>query len=295
MKKFSLLMIAAAVAAVSSVFVGCNAEETDAPTITVTLNGTEQTSIEVESGVEVTIKLEYNVPGEIEQIDLDVVGGNNVTGFPMTKDFTSKTFHTHTFKIDAPSAGHEVSYTTKVTDEAKQSANKTFTIKAKAVATPVLQLWTNVKMFSAASDGLNVSAAASVDGTAFALKNATTVQQEKCDFAYFSPTLAGPGNMYSPNNISGATDNLNTVLSNWGSVKNDTKFVALTGADFDNATVENIVAKVGTPSAATAAVQLNSVVGFKTAAGKLGVFKVTDYKAGYNSTDYVTISIKVQQ
>jgi len=153
---------------------------------------------------------------------------------------------------------------------------------------PAITTISNVKMFCTLVDGSNLSAAASVDGSLYALVSATTSNRTKIDFVYFY------GKMYSPNSIASATGTFSNMTNGWAK-KNDTRFVLLSGVDFATVTAENIVSIAGLPTATSVAVSNGAVVGFVTDAGKIGIFKVVDYKAGYNVTDYCTIDIKVQQ
>jgi hypothetical protein len=77
--------------------------------------------------------------------------------------------------------------------------------------------------------------------------------------------------------------------------KRATKFVVRSSGDFDGVDKDNIVSKAGNPTLSVVAVSNGAVIGFETADGKTGIFKVTGYQAGYNPTDFVTIDIKVQQ
>jgi len=132
MKKLSMLIIAAMLAA-GMMFVGCNKDEIDPPTITIFLDGSMRNTIEVEADKSVSMKVEWEAKGDIKRIEFDVVGGSNVSGYPKERDFIAKTLHNETITVNSPNAteGGVIKYTTKVYDKEDQSTNKEIIITFK--------------------------------------------------------------------------------------------------------------------------------------------------------------------
>jgi hypothetical protein len=288
MKKFSLLM-AAALIAVSSVFVGCDKEEVTPATISfVNVTGDEVT---LDEGV-TTYTMVANITSteNLKSVKVTMKEGSvtQQVGETITK-FAEKT--SYSFQLPISNITKDLEITVTV-DNGVETA-RTLTIKPfVAPALAPISTFPNVKIYCTGGDGSNASSAASSDGTVFPLTGASTANQQKCDFVYFYLTS---GTMYSPANIASATSTLTNIVNAW-TTKNDTKFTVLSsGTDFAGITAANIATIAGNPTAATAAVSNGSVVAFKTAGNKLGVFKVTALDAGYLPTNYCTIDIKVQQ
>jgi len=281
----------AAVAAVSSVFVACNKEEAESATITFV--NVQNDEVTLGSGVTdyvATVRVSSNTNLESIKVHKKVGANSTQIGATITK-FDEKTSHQFTIDISGITVVTEIVVTV---DNGTETA-KTLTINPFAQQGASISTFSNVKIYCSGADGSGLSAAASVDGSTFALANANTTNQGKCDFVYFSTSQTGAGTMYSPNNIGGADANFVPIMNTW-TTKNTTTFAVLSSStDFDGITAANIASIAGNPAAATASVNLNSVVAFKTAAGKLGVFKVSAFDAGWNPTDYCTIDIKVQQ
>jgi len=158
-----LFLVVAAFFAVSSVFVSCNKDDSDPPTIDVTVmsGGSANPDNEFDAGTlvgneftatTVTVKITWKADGEISRIDLDAVSSaplTDLTGtYPMTSGFKSKTEHSDEFKITYPSGKDPYKddvtfeYTTKVADNNKgdEGTQTTdllkITVKFKAIDAP---------------------------------------------------------------------------------------------------------------------------------------------------------------
>lgn len=298
MKRVSLFVIAAVVA-VSSVFVSCSKEEKDPPTITVNLNGTDKIEIEVNANQDVTARIDFNAEAEIKQIDIDEVNGTNLSGYPKTSGFDSKTRHQATVTIPArvnTSVDAEVKLNVKVTDKDDKSANRQITIKFKKVAGNI-DKWLNKSLGSLSHTGSANSACASIDGTTYAVVGISTTNQAKVDFIYFNGS-SNPFALAAPTNSSVGT--LSNV-SSW-STKNATKLAKLasiTASQFDACENDELITTNVTSTAVSAdivtSLAAGNIVGFITASGKKGLIKVISTNTSSDANQSVTIDIKVQR
>ena len=132
-------MIAAFVAA-SAMLMSCETD-TEAPTITVMLNGSERTTISVPATETVTMRIEWEADAgtRLDRITLDVENGANVEGFPVTgNNFETNNLHRLTgFVIDPPSpTGGEVVLVTRVEDRNGGSSNRRIVVTFTAPDVP---------------------------------------------------------------------------------------------------------------------------------------------------------------
>ena len=303
MKRVNLFMLAAVIA-VSSVFVSCTKEEKDPPTITVNLNGTDKIEIEVNANQDVTARIDFNAEAEIKQIDIDEVNGTNLSGYPKTSGFDSKTRHQATVTIPArvnTSVDAEVKLNVKVTDKDDKSANRQITIKFKKVipAAGNIDKWLNKTLGSLAHTGSANSACASIDGTTYAVVGISTTNQAKVDFIYFNGS-SNPFALAAPTNSSVGTLSSGSV-SGW-STKNATKLAKLasiTASQFDACENDELITTNVTSTAVSAdivtSLAAGNIVGFITASGKKGLIKVISTNTSSDANQSVTIDIKVQR
>ena len=130
-------MIAAFVAA-SAMLVSCESD-TDPPTITVNLNGTNQNTISVAANQTVTMNIDWEADEgtRLSDIRLSEVGGTNVEGFPVTRGFApTNNLHRLTgFVVGSPhpTDGGVVTYRTEVTDNNNNSRNVDIVITFTAI------------------------------------------------------------------------------------------------------------------------------------------------------------------
>jgi len=138
-------MIAAYVAA-SAMFVSCNDEDADPPTIRVMLNGTVQNAITVDAHEVVVMEIEWRADEgtRLDRIELDRVPGANVFP-PITSGFSpNNNFHQlRDFNVflDDPdiTTNQTVTYRTKVTDKNGNSFTNpdiVITFRAPGAVTP---------------------------------------------------------------------------------------------------------------------------------------------------------------
>ena len=131
MKRLSMF-ICVALLATSVVFVSCETEDPDPPTIKVWLDGVEKTTIEdIDANDNVKVRIEFYADGDLKRIELDVEGGNNYPGFPKERDFESNMRHIVEFDVSKPESGLDYALIVKVTDKKDQSANQRIVIKWK--------------------------------------------------------------------------------------------------------------------------------------------------------------------
>jgi uncharacterized protein (TIGR02145 family) len=210
--------------------------------------------------------------------------GSIVSGWPKTTFGIGQpiagTSANGTFIIKIDSLFSAANYTLKATDINDNDYNQNFTVEKQ-----LIEIVLPVKIFCTLVDGTNNTTCSSKDGTTYAPKNATPSQQQIIDFVYFY------GAVYAPSNVISA---LTSTFSNW-IIKNATTFAKTTTIGYSTATYEQVKSIADAAiDKSIKALAINDVVIFKTAAGKVGVFKVNTITAGYSASDYIEISIKVQ-
>lgn len=281
MKNFKSLLLAVAVAA-GALFTSCTTDT--ATTVTIKLDALSVTTPAPVTGTITAV-------GVLKTVTLlkdSASSSKTVSGWPKTT-FTAGsaivegTAGAYTVRIESLSAG---TYTLSATDKNDVQSTQKFTVVA-ATVTPVLTaLTSNVTLLCSLSDGTTKTTAASIDGMTYSLKDATATEQMKVDFVYFYK------GMYSPSAYASKTFTVTT--SSW-TTKNATTFAKTTTIGYTDATYA-AVKTAADAATATSVLDLmaNDVVVFKTAAGKVGVFKVVSITAGYTSVDNVVISVKAQ-
>lgn len=282
MKK-NLFLVALMVATVS-MFTSCD-KTTDLTTVKITLDGT---STAYASGTVVTGSIV--ALGELQTVTL-LKDGATVSGWPVTtfgtvSKITGNATTGYTFRLLDLVDG---SYSMRATDKSGAEDNVTFTI---ATAVTLKTIATATTINCTLSDGSGKSTCASADGTTYEPKTATAAQQATVDFVYFN--LSGTAlAIYSPS-AAAVLPALTNAFTTW-TTKNITKFAKTTTITYDAATYATVktAADAATETSVTA-LAVGTVVVFKTAAGKVGIFKVNSITAGYGVTDNVVINIKVQ-
>ena len=177
------------------------------------------------------------------------------------------------------------SYTLRATDKKAVEANKTFTVGTLKTLANVTTIYCTL------SDGSNNSTCASADGTTYAAKDATAAQQADIDFVYFNASGTSYG-IYAPSAVPAA---LSGAFASW-TTKNATKFAKTTAISFATATFADVkVAADAATETSVTGLAANTAVVFKTADGKIGIFKVNSITLGFLATDNVKINIKVQE
>jgi len=180
-----------------------------------------------------------------------------------------------------------------ITDKAGETNNKSFNITTTAAAGDI-NTYTAVLMGGQANTTVG-SYYATTTNTVM-LQATAVVNQAAIDFVYYygnvnMATLAAPDDV----TVGGGSGNL-TLCENW-TVKNATRFATtnILPADFDAITDDAaIVAAAASANLSKAnLLDQNDVIAFKTAAGKLGLIKVSQIVTGDTGT--ITIDVKVQQ
>ena len=289
MKNFKSLLLAVAVAA-GALFTSCT--EDTASTVTVKLDAvTFSDTVEVKGSITAAAGLESVM------LLKDDATLRTIKTFT-TGEITTKSDGVYTVALDKLVAG---SYKLRATDKNANEHTFAFTVTttAPAVVTPVLTpLTNNITIFTTSSDGITLSTCASATGTTYAAKNLGSTDQAKIDFIYFNgngtTVAAGPHTtIYAPNATPTALD---AALTGW-STKNATKFSKQTSNIYsttDYAAVKLIADAASATSASDLAT--GDEVVFKTASGKVGIFKVVSVLAtsAYANTENIVISVKVQ-
>lgn len=266
----------AALLILSTIFTSCDIEG-GISIVTITLDETT-----VDAGTAVTGSI--TALGGLKSVTL-LKSGTTVAGWPITSFSTGSAVSgsdgVYSIRIENLDEGQ---YTIRAVDKSDVEDNKNFTVAGlNTVASPTV-------IYCTLADGSNKSTCASADGTTYAPKNATVEQQAKIDFVYFN--LAGTSlGIYSPGSVPTVLD---PVFASW-TTKNTTKFAKTTSITYDNATYLTVkaAADAATETSVTELAE-NTVVVFKTAAGKIGLFKVNSITPGFLANDNVNISIKVQ-
>jgi hypothetical protein len=128
MKKLSFVMCAMLIA-LCTVFVSC---KKDAPSIKFTYNGVEKkggTEVDAKVGEEITITVEYDAPGDINQILLNVIGTYYYKNITYTS-FSEETTHKITETIKFEEAG-DAQIKTFVKDKQEDALTTNFELKVR--------------------------------------------------------------------------------------------------------------------------------------------------------------------
>ena len=176
-------------------------------------------------------------------------------------------------------------------DGMTDTASVTITVEEAAPEGALKAEITNVKIWCTLGDGSVKSTCASADGSTYSPKTATVSEQSDIDFVYFYTSSAG---IYSPSSVPTAINTTGTGIADWTTT--NTTYLAKVTTDYSSVTFDDVVSL--TESITTTSVTglaENDVVAFITQEGQRGVFKVNEIEPGYNSTDYIIISIKVEE
>jgi len=278
MKK-NLFLVALMVASVT-LFNSCNDEVT---TVKITLDQS------YDSGEVVTGSID--ALGELKSVSLSKDGAS-VTGWPITTFTTGAIIGTastgYTIAVNNLANG---TYILTATDKKDVVGSATFTVEAAVVLPTLKTIASATTIYCTLADGSGTSTCASADGTTYSPKTATAAQQLLVDFVYFNASGTSLG-IYSPSSVPAT---LSTTFTAW-TTKNSTKFAKTTSIDYDSATYTEVkaAADAATDTSVTG-LAIGTEVVFKTAAGKVGIFKVNSITTSYLADDYVKINIKVQE
>ena len=273
------------------------------PSITsVSINGGVRNAFTVDEGTAVNLIIDYSAPAGIKRIEF-VKGSANVTGFPITSNFSTSTTHKYQGAIPASflTVGANT-FTTKVIDNADKQAEQTITITVEG-GEPI-NTWTNRTLGSFVHASTAGSSFATSNGTVYSLGDAKTnsgiidiiyLNGSQNPFALVAPNFAAIGNLPGNNN------NPNRVEA-WDH-RNATRFARLsnvTAQQFDACINDRLIVQHVTTAAVTANsvtnLAANNIVGFITAGGKRGLIKVVSTNTGSTAAnESITIDVKVQQ
>ena len=180
MKKVNLLLIAVFVAA-SAMFVGCEADPSDEPTIKITFGNVVQDEDDMhptitvgsaqDFGTPLAVHLEFDAPGGLKEVRIRQTAPTSDAGnygdYPMTSGFDGKNLHKETITVTRPE-GHNAAYTAtyildvfdndKVTQEASKQFSVTFVAynPTQPLSTADPFVWTKQGTNAGTGDGLNV-------------------------------------------------------------------------------------------------------------------------------------------
>jgi len=174
------LFFAAAIAVVA-IFSSCTPTPEVDPTVTVKI---DSTTYKTGQGINGSITL---TAGELSTVVLDSAGTVIKTYTTFTKAPITGSKEDYIVKFDSLAVGK---YTLKATLKTGQYGSKAFEVvkKTTIITEPKLVEVTkpSVKIFCTLSDGSKTTTCASVDGTVYEPKTATTLEQAKVDFVYFN-------------------------------------------------------------------------------------------------------------
>jgi len=307
MKKVSYFLGAALLLAANCVFVSCDKDNSETPTIDVLINDSRRTTIEVEYNATVKLEITWEAAGKIESIELDrkVNGsGGNVPGFPKKSGFSTDTKDQWKDEAITNPNGETactITYSAKVIDKNEgeagaQTKTQDITITFKAKGTVVdtygdINTVTSVTLASASSANANKSAF-TVTGSTFAVAESGA---SASDFIYFQGSSNGQ-TLASPENIKGQTTltYASGEVKKWGTIKTTklAKLSGVTASDFDGMTNDKLITEKVTSISTQIANQLaaGDIVGFITDDGKKGMIKVIS--AANNA---MNVAIKIQK
>lgn len=240
--------------------------------------------------------------GDANLKSMDIqVNGLQVPGFPVT-DLPNDNYQ-DSVSLEAQAIEGAYEYLFILTDNDDLADSLSLTITVEKTFDPI-NTWSDMTLYVASSGGNNNNNCASVDGTIFSYVAGTADAnlQAKADFVYYylggNPTDAGTTGravMAAPS----AVDNvINSGYADW-TTKNATSFyeVTVSTTEFDGMTDDELILAnvTGTAANKVEGLAVGDVIGFETVGGKKGMFKVTALLPGWAISQYVTITIKVQQ
>jgi hypothetical protein len=297
MKKTSLIAALLLIMASVSFFTSCTTEEENlSPTINfVTGSGYISSDANLKAGEAFTVNLSAaaNSTSGAKLVNLKVIrvlGGNTVTVADETIDLSS---FTSEISANAAFIAGTEKWTFTVTDANGETAEISLNITTTAGA--AINTF-DQKILGSYYNNTYGSFFGSADGTVYKMVEAYN-NQAKVDWCYYygvadGATIAAPNDPTAMNDI---FTNATYGLSQW-TTRNATLFNVVTESIlWDNITDDAQIMAYSGSTANTSEKQLavGSVLAFKTAAGKLGLIRVTDIATG--STGSITYNVKVQQ
>lgn len=298
MKK--LFAISLIVLAGATIFTSCKKDETTpAPEISVTNNKTAY-AITATADTTITFNVTVSAEGKIDQFTIKKTVGSTTTSYGSPTGFSGQTSYTYNFQETFhPADTYPISFAFKVVDKDGQEASITVTISKLqgSTGTPfgAFNTYSTVLM-GGQNNATTGSFYASVGNHVYTLSQAAA-NSAAVDFAYYYG-LSNLATLSAPAATEITTVANFSTIANWAT-RNATKFIKNpSGIDFANLSATTNIANLtfGTDLKANQ-LNVNDVVAFQTAAGKIGFAKVTAITQinGTNSEGTITLDVKVQQ
>lgn len=295
MKKISSLLALLLVGGMA-VLSSCNKDEAN-PTLDITSGGTiTGSSATLASDVTFSVGLTATGPdSKLKTFTVKRTDVNNTTTTPVDTAINSDNF-TYTYNGRTGQVSGTETYVFTITDDNGNTASRTVTVTISG---------SGVVDYTAKMLGAQSAAAGSFfstsTGAVYQIADAK-LSSASVDFCYYfaSPASGDNAVIAAPDDTEanvyyGATNRPDT----WPT-RNPTRFATttLTTANFNSVNTLTELSTSAAPAATATAtdvtdLSVNDVVAFKTAAGKLGLFRVSSLTA--TSTGSITIEVKVQE
>ncbi len=301
MKKMRLLTVLLAVAGMVFLNSCGSDDEHAAPTISISKTVWEL-DFSQDTAVQVLFTADVNAEAEVEtftitETKIDQNGGETSAAYDASttstfKGETSKKYtFDKTFSVDDFTTYKEYDYKFSVTDKDGQSYSVVVKITKKEETASTATEYTAVLM--GAQSNATLGSFYDVESNTVYLLSDASNHQAEVDFVYYygSTNLA---TIAAPNDetVNGASGDF-TWTQDW-TTQNATSFYVLSNVDFDaiqtTVDVDNALAGQTNPLTKTTQLSVGSVIGFTTANGTNGVFKVTAITEGSDGT--ITLDVK---
>ena len=299
MKNFKKLFLLLAIGTIGLSSCSKNATDSNGNPTNPTLSVTPSSDVSIAVGMPAiyTITAVSNTTSNSNLVDLKIsvatTGGASVgSTWDSTMSTTSISGKVYAFIVPLSATNGQI-YTITMTLTDKNGNMATATRNVTAIA-PVINTYTTQVL--GAQMNSTGSFYASASGSVYTSAQAKA-SQGNVDWVYYYdvansyPVIAAPGDATAqtavPSYFTGWTTFNNTMMVTTTSSFSSINTAADLATAYTNAS--------GTPSTAIPNIGVNSVVLFKTAAGKYGVFTVTALTPGNISSGSITLSVKVQQ
>jgi len=280
----------------------CGGDKPSAPP-TISISKTNwQLDFSQDTAVQVLFTADVNAEGEVETFSItekkiDQNGGETSAAYDASttgsfKGETSKKYtFDKTFYATDFTTYKEFDYIFSVTDKEGQSYSVTVKVTKKEEAQASDATKYTAVLMGAQSNATVGSFYDVENNIVYTLSDANSHQAD-VDFVYYygstnEATIAAPND----ETVNGGSGDF-TWTQDW-SVQNATSFYVLSGVDFDaiqtTTDVDNAIAGQSSPLTKVTQLTVGSVIGFTTAAGTNGVFKVTALNAANDGT--ITIDV----
>ena len=302
MKKMRFLTVLLAVAGMVFLNSCGGDDEHAAPTISISKTNWEL-DFSSDTAVQVLFTADVNAEGEVEtfsitETKIDQNGGASSAAYDAstTSSFKGETSKKYTFDKTFYASDFtqykEYDYKFSVTDKDGQSYSVTVKITKKETSIPPATEYSAVIM--GAQSNANLGSYYDVETNTVFLQSDASNHQADVDFVYYygntnAATIAAPND----ETVNGTGTNSLTLTQGW-SIQNATAFYKLTDVDFASiqttADVNAALENQNSPLSKVNELAVGDVIGFTTAAGTNGVFKVTEING--EATGSITIDVK---